>query len=208
MELAEACDPLVLADGTKIDPSTGKVIKDVASKFISVPSPSEAQRLIARTRKTVSELPLPPEKLSAVALVAFYTLYGLDKREISIALEGKLTEDQIENVRELDAYKDFMREARANIINTETQVVREVFEQHAPIAAAKVIELAQSENDVLAFKASQDVLDRAGHRPVDIIEHRHKMDDNLNIVITRRDETKENDIPTIDVTPERISDNA
>jgi hypothetical protein len=49
---------------------------------------------------------------------------------------------------------------------------------------------------VLAFKASQDILDRAGHRPADVIEHRHRMEDSLNIVITKRDETKQ--LPTLE----------
>lgn len=197
-------EPLVLADGTKIDCTSGKVVKDQPANFVSVPSPSEAQKIVARARKTVAELPMPPEKLSAVALVAFYTLYGLDDRDISIALDGKLSEDQIKHVRKLDAYSEFMAEAKANILHTETNLVREIFEQHAPIAAQKIIAHAQSGNDVLSFKASQDVLDRAGHRPADIIEHRHKMEDNLNIVITKRDENVQP--PMIDVTP-KVDDN-
>jgi peroxiredoxin family protein len=204
MDLPIGNEPLTLADGTQIDCESGKVIKTTAAKFISVPSPSEAQKIIARTRKTVAELPMPPEKLSVVALVEFYTLYGLDKREISIALDGKITEDQIENIRKLDAYIDFMQVAKENMLNTETQHVRDVFEKHAPIAAQKIVELAQSDVEVLAFKASQDVLDRAGHRPTDIVEHRHKMEDSLNIVITKRDETVP--VPTIDIRPERIEE--
>jgi hypothetical protein len=77
-------------------------------------------------------------------------------------------------------------------------------QRHAKDAANKVIELAASDSEVLAFKASQDVLDRAGHRPADIVEHRVKMEDALNIVFIKKDETQE--VPTIDVTPERIED--
>jgi hypothetical protein len=74
--------------------------------------------------------------------------------------------------------------------------------RHAPIAAKKIINLAQSDAEVLAFKASQDVLDRAGHRPVDIVEHRHKMEDALNIVYIKKDETIP--VPTIDVEAEAV----
>jgi hypothetical protein len=202
MDLPVGNEPLQLADGTQIDCGTGKVIRHDAGKFVSVPSPSEAQRIIARTKMTVAELPLPPKQLSAVALVAFYTLYGLSDRDISIALEGKLTEDQIEHVRKLDAYTEFMATAKQNMLHTETETVRELFEQHAPIAAKKIINLAQSDAEVLAFKASQDVLDRAGHRPVDIVEHRHKMEDALNIVYIKKDETIP--VPTIDVEAEAV----
>lgn len=203
MDLPIGNEPLQLADGTKIDCSSGKVIRDNPAKFVSVPSPSEAQRIITRTKMTIAELPLPPKQLSAVAMVAFYTLYGLSDRDISIALEEKLTEDQIKHVRKLDAYAEFMSTAKANMLHTETETVRELFEKHAPIAAQKVIELAQSDAEVLAFKASQDVLDRAGHRPADIVEHRHTMENSLNIVYIKKDETQQ--VPTIDITPETVS---
>jgi hypothetical protein len=196
MQLPDGNEPLVLADGTKIDPTSGKVIRDHVAKFIAVPSPSEAQKLIVKTRRTVGELPMPPKQLSAVALVAFYTLFGLPDSEISIALDGKLSVDQIKEIKQHEAYTDFMSTAKDNIINTETNVVRDVFQANAIHAASKVVELAQSENDVLAFKASQDILDRAGHRPADVIEHRHKMEDALQIVITKRDETQQ--LPVIE----------
>lgn len=202
MDLPLGNEPLQLADGTKIDCDSGKVIKDTPANFVVVPSPSEAQALIVKARKTVAELPLPPEKLSGVALVAFYSLYGLGDRDIALAINCALTEHQIKEIRKLDAYQDFMAAAKQNILHTEQQTVRDLFEKHAAAAAAKVISLAGNENDVLAFKASQDVLDRAGHRPADVVEHRHKMEDALNIVITRRDENQE--VPTIDVTPEHI----
>lgn len=202
MDLPVGNEPLRLADGTEIDCSSGKAIKDNAAKFVSVPSPSEAQKIIAQTRKTVSELPLPPEKLSGVALVAFYTLFGLGDRDIAIATNNQLTIEQIEHIRTLDAYVEFMQTAKANILHTETNIVREIFEEHAPKAARKVIEAAESDNDVLAFTAAKDVLDRAGHRPADIVEHRHKMEDALNIVITRRDEKEP--VPLINLKPEDV----
>jgi hypothetical protein len=203
MDLPLDNEPLKLADGTEIDCASGKVIKHTTAKFVSVPSPTEAQKIIARTRMTVAELPLPPKQLSAIAMVAFYTLYGLSDRDISIALEEKLTEEQITNIRELAPYKEFIATAKANMLHTETETVREMFEQHAPKAAQKIVELAQSDVEVLAFKASQDVLDRAGHRPADIVEHRHKMDDALRIVIERKD--IEPDVPLLDITPEEVN---
>lgn len=202
--LAESdLEPLILADGTKIDPTTGKAIKEKkAQSFVEVPSGIDAQQLVARTRKTVAELPLPPEQLSGVALVAFYTLFGLPDAEIAIATNSRLSIPQIKQIRELDAYKDFMTTAKDNILNTAVDQVREKFQKHAINAANKVIELAQSENEVLAFKASQDVLDRSGHRPADVVEHRHKMEDALNIVFIHKNEGQE--VPTIDVTPDKV----
>lgn len=201
--LADPDEPLVLADGTKINPVDGKVIKTASERFIQVPSPSEAQKLIVKTRKTVADLPLPPQQLSGVALVAFYTLFGLHDKEISIAVDGRLTVEQVKQIRELEAYKDFMVNAKQNIIETETDTVRGLFSAAAHGAAKKIIEHAEGENDVLSFKASQDILDRAGHRPADIVEHHHKMDDALQIVITKRDETQS--IPVIDIAPDKVT---
>lgn len=194
-------EPLVLADGTKIDPSTGRPIRD--TPLVCIPSPGEAQRIVARARKSVAELPLPPKQLSGVALVAFYTLFGLNDQDISIALDNSLSMEQIERIRNLDAYIDFMETAKANIVHTESDTVREMFQTHAANAASKIITLSQSDNDVLAFTASKDVLDRAGHRPADVVEHRHKMEDALNIVYIEKKANE--DVPMIDITPEEVS---
>lgn len=201
----DANEPLVLADGTKIDPSTGAVINDKRrNNFIEVPAPSVAQDIVAKSRRSVVDLPAAPKELTGVALVAFYTLFGLSDADIAIALEGKLTIEQISRMRSLDVYREFMEQAKVNIIDTSTDVVRDIFQRNAVGAANTVVELAQSDNDVLAFKASQDILDRAGHRPADIIEHKHKMDSNaLNIVITHRDENQT--LPVLDVTPSEVS---
>jgi nitrate reductase alpha subunit len=75
--------------------------------------------------------------------------------------------------------------------------VQAILVEHAKNAAEKVVELASSDNDVLAFKASQDILDRTGNRPVDIVEHRHRMVDALQVVFIKRDANES--IPTIDV---------
>ena len=201
MDLPVDNEPLVLADGTKIDPESGRPIRE--QPLVSIPTPGEAQRIVARARKTVAELPLPPKQLSGVALVAFYTLFGLHDQDISIALNGQLTVDQIENIRQLDAYIEFMETAKANIVNTQTDTVREMFQTHASNAAQKIISLAQSESSAVAFAASRDVLDRAGHRPADVVEHRHKMEDALNIVYIEKKANE--DVPYIDVTPEDVS---
>lgn len=201
MKLPDGDEPLILADGTKIDPSSGKVIRDNPKPFTEIVNPVEAQKIVSKVRRTVSELPVPPAQLSGVALVAFYTLFGLTDTDICIAVENKLSIDQITNIRKQEAYQEFMASAKQNILHTETTVVRDLFEQNAIMAAQRVVGLITNEdtNEVLAFKASQDILDRAGHRPADIVEHRHKMEDTLNIVITKRDET--NQLPMIDVTP-------
>lgn len=200
----DASEPLVLADGTRIDPTSGEVLKERKQRttFTEVPAPSVAQALVVKSRKSVADLPAPPAQLTGVALVAFYTLFGLGDRDISLALDSKISEEQVRRIRNLDAYKDFMSDAKANIIDSSTDLVRDVFQQNAVGAARTVVELAQSDNDVLAFKASQDILDRAGHRPADIVEHRHKMEDALQIVYIERNPDEH--APAIDVEFEHV----
>lgn len=202
----DASAPFELADGTKIDPTTGSIVKE-RKAFIEVPAPSVAQQLVVRARKSIADLPVPPQQLSGVALVAFYTLFGLSDSDIALALDGRLTVEQIERIRALDVYRDFMESAKTNIIDTSADQVREVFQNNALRMANNIINAANGDDDnVLAFKASQDVLDRAGHRPADIIEHKHKLEGGLNIVITRRDATQE--APVIDIDFERLDQDA
>lgn len=202
--LAESeLEPLILADGTRIDPTTGKAVKDrKAQRFVEVPSGAAAQELVVRTRKSVAELPLPPAQLGGVALVAFYTLFGLPDAEISVACGAQLTVPQIKKIRELDAYKEFMTQAKTNIMETETNQVRDIVQKHAVDAVNTIVD-AMDEGGVLGFKAAQDILDRAGHRPADIVEHRHSMENALQIVVTKRDAAP--DIPTIEGEYVRLS---
>jgi hypothetical protein len=196
--LAEALEPLVLADGRVIDPATGKVMKTGnTTKMVEVPRNSEAQQLVVRARKSVADLPAPPEALGGVALVAFYTLFGLDDVSISIATQNRLTIDQIKRIRTLEVYQQFMTEAKDSLLSAEKESVQAVLAKHSMAAAEKIATLADSENDVLAFKASQDILDRTGNRPVDVVEHRHRMEDALQVVFIKR-EAIEN-IPTVEV---------
>jgi hypothetical protein len=44
--------------------------------------------------------------------------------------------------------------------------------------------------------AARDILDRSGHRPSDVVEHRHRMDGGLVIEIVRRDGAV---VPTIEM---------
>lgn len=201
--LAESdLEPLVLADGTKIDPTTGKRVQE--KKMVQVPSAREAQEIVLRAQRKASDLPAPPAQMAPVALVAFYTLYGLADKEIAIACDGKITVDQIKTIRSLDAYKDFMSQAKDNLLASEGDAVRNLIQQKSLAAANKIADLVDSENDVLSFKASQDVLDRAGHRPADIVEHKHSMENALQIVVTKKDNSLEQ-LPIIEADYANIS---
>ena len=52
-----------------------------------------------------------------------------------------------------------------------------------------------SDNETTRMSAAKDVLDRAGQRPADVIEHKHKMEGGLTIEYVE----KKDDIPTINI---------
>jgi hypothetical protein len=189
MALAEnELEPLILADGTKVDPSTGKVIKEKKQRFVEIPSASKAVAIVARTKRSIAELPVPPSKMNGLSLVLFYTLYGLADQDIAIALN--ISRQQVENIKKLEEYQNIFNDVQRTILEHEANDVRNIFQQHAANAARKVVDIAENADDdsVLGFKAAQDILDRAGHRPVDTVMHKHQMDDSLKIVYIKKDE--------------------
>ena len=70
-----------------------------------------------------------------------------------------------------------------------------MFVQKSQKAAQTMFNLLDSENEATRGSAAKDVLDRAGQRPVDVVEHRHKMEGGLTIEYVE----KKKDIPTIEV---------
>ena len=59
------------------------------------------------------------------------------------------------------------------------------------------------EEGALGFAAAKDILDRAGHRPADVVEHRHRLDNSLQIEIIRKDENTAS-LPVIDAEFEEL----
>ncbi len=196
MSLADADEPLVLADGTKINPSNGKVIRDSSARggFVSIPSASEAQAIVARSRRSVAELPVPPKQMNAISLVLFYSMWGLGDNDIAMTI-GAVSLDQVKQIKKLPEYLTLSNDIMKTVLEHESNDIRQFFQQNASQAAKKIVDLTQEEG-VLGFKASQDILDRAGFRPADVVEHKHKFEDALKIEYVKKDPIP--DIPTIE----------
>ena len=203
MNLPDPNEPLILADGTKINPKNGNVIKDSIARggFTEIPSASEAQAIVAKTRRNVAELPTVGPGMNAISLVLLYSIWGLSEQDI--AIQTGLSNDQVKNIRKLDEYKTLSNDVLKNILEHEANDIRTFFAQNATHAAKKIVDIAIQEDGALGFKASQDILDRAGFRPADVHEHRIKMDA-LQIEVINKTEDKH--IPAIegsyiDITP-------
>lgn len=196
MALVGTDEPLVLADGSVVHPD-GRVEKPGAPRLVEVPTNREAQQLVVQTRRRLADLPDVPRTMNAIGVVLSYTLFGLDNHEIALATG--LTEQQVGNIKMLDAFDTMKNDVVTGILHAETDNVRDVFTQHARKAASSVVALLESGREDVRMKAASDILDRGGFRPADVVEHKHKLEGGLTIEIVRK---RDDVAPVIDIMPE------
>jgi hypothetical protein len=195
-------DYITLADGKKIDTRSGRIVKNTT--HFELPTVSEAQQLVAATKRKLSELPSLPERMHPIALVLSYRLFGLGDDEIALALGWPL--DQVKRIGMMQEYGDLYDAVTSNILSAETGQVRDLFTKHSRTAANKMVDLMNCDEDAIALAATKDILDRAGHRPADlIVENRNKMQADLVVKFVNDDRT--NQMPMIDVTPPKENEN-
>jgi hypothetical protein len=189
MPLPNSNEPLKLADGRVVYPDgrTGVdgTSADPARQFVEVPTHSEAQRIVTAARRKLSELPEVPRTMNAVGVVLSYTLFGLDDEEIAIATG--MSVDQIGRIKVGDPYTQMHEAIVRTVLDSETNVVRELFIKNAKSAAQVVVRAMDEGTRADRMAAARDILDRSGHRPSDVVEHRHRMDGGLVIEIVKRD---------------------
>ena len=195
--LPQGTEPLVLADGTKINPIDGNIVTDISEAVIEVPNTQDIKREITASRKRVSDLPVPPEQMNTISVILSYSLFGISDDDISNVISLPL--DQIEKIKKSDAYEKLQSQLIKNIVESDLSDVRGMFVQQSHGAAQVMFSAMNNEEHgiVTRMAAAKDVLDRAGQRPVDVVEHRHKMEGGLTIEYVE----KKDDIPTIDITP-------
>jgi hypothetical protein len=193
--LPEPNEAIILQDGTRIDPVSGRRER---TRVVVQPRQTEAQAIVTRARRKLADLPTTPRAANALMVVLGYTHVGLTDEDIAIATD--LTVDQIKHMRALSAYKELERSTIQAIIQQDSDDVRTFIAQHARDAAQSIVQAIQSEDEAVALRASMDVLDRAGHRPADVIEHRVRMEGALTIEFIEKDAGKE--VPTITIEKE------
>lgn len=194
MPLPRRDAPLRLADGRLVMPD-GTVGADPAI-MVEVPTADEAVRIVTAARRKLSELPEVPRTMNAVGVILSYTLFGLDDEEIAIATG--LAMDQIGRIKVGDAYTQMHDAVVRTVLDSETNVVRELFTKNARNAAQVVVRAMEEGTRADRIAAAKDILDRSGHRPSDVVEHRHRMDGGLVIEIVRRNGAE---MPVIDMEP-------
>ena len=199
MPLPIGTEPLVLADGTKINPLDGKILKD--DILVEVPNTREIQRDIVAARKRIADLPLPTEQMNTLSLVMAYSVFGLSDKDIGSVLS--LTEEQVHNIKMNNVYNELQQNLVQSIIHSDTTEVRDLFVLNSKTSAQLFVDTVNDSEMGIGTRlsAANNILDRAGHRPADIVEHRHKVEGGLRIEYVKKEEQ---DIPTIDITPEGV----
>jgi hypothetical protein len=132
--------------------------------------------------------------MNAIGAIMSYTLFGLDDEEIAVATG--LSVQQIGNIKLSDPYGQMYQAVVRTILDSETDVVRELLAKNAKSAANVMVDALQSGSRSDRMAAARDILDRSGHRPADVVEHRHRVDGGLVIEYVKRGT---DDLPTIDM---------
>ena len=199
MPLPIGTEPLVLADGTKINPLDGKILKD--NILVEVPNTREIQRDIVAARKRIADLPLPPEQMNTLSLVMAYSVFGLSDKDIGSVLS--LSQEQVHNIKMNNVYNELQQNLVQSIIHSDTTEVRDLFVLNSNTSAQLFVDTVNDSEMGIGTRlsAANNILDRAGPRPADIVEHRHKVEGGLRIEYVKKEEQ---DIPTIDITPEGV----
>lgn len=194
--------PLELADGTLIDPTTGRMINPfiedlIDENYVEVPSNTEAQAIVTRTRRTIADLPDIPERMNTVSVVLTYYMFGMEDAEIAVATGLRV--EQVVSVKLLDAFSKMEEAVSRGILKNDKGEVQSLIEDAGVEAIKKVKSLMHSEDDKVQLTAAKDILDRGGHRPADILEIRGQMSSTLKIEhVIRSDDMQ---APVIEVNP-------
>jgi len=194
--LPQGTEPLILADGTVINPVDGSVVID--ESLVEIPNTETIKREIVASRMRISDLPVPPNQMNTLSVLLSYTLMGITDEDISTALLIPL--EQVTTIKKSDEYTKLSDAIVANIVASDLSTVRGMFVDKSR-NAANVMFGAMEDVELginTRMTAAKDILDRAGQRPVDVVEHRHKMEGGLTIEYVE----KKDDLPLIDVTPE------
>lgn len=178
--LADQDAPLKLADGTLIY-KNGRVVKPGQPQvaMVEIPTNSEARELVVRTRRQLVDLPAVPKTMAAINVVLVYELFGLSDDEIAVA--SGLTSQQVMNIKATSAYATMRGHVTETVLKAESEDVRTLFQQKAKIAADQITDLMRNGKQEVRLSAAKDILDRAGHRPVDVYEHRVSLEGELRI---------------------------
>lgn len=194
----------------KITLANGKVVEKVEPKnnnAIIMKNNLQLQYEEAQVRRKLTDLP-DISNINLFSQVLCYHLFGLSAKDISTIT--KISEQNIQTMLMSYEFGEYKNKVLKSIAETDQENVRDFIAAKSKRAAEKVLEIMECGNPKFALPAAQDILDRAGHRPVDVVEHRAKLDNELRILFVSKnddDRKKLESITAQDAEFVEVSDN-
>lgn len=207
MEIVKG-QPLTLPDGTIVLPEANASGSKVVSKaeqeqeaarvqverelgdLLSDPVNNEFSELYKRT---LADIDVDFARMNVVMLVASYTLWGLDSYAVSRVLN--VSTGQVDALKMSDLYTRVQKQLIEAVRYAEAATVHGYLAAKSHAAARVVAASLTNPSGDLRLAAAKDILDRAGFRPADRVEHTHKFEDELRIRYVQDDTV----VPTIDL---------
>jgi len=181
-------DHIELADGTKVSTTTGEVIREKKEKTASPSFTSVAPTANEMITTRLSDLPVSPKQMNGIAALIVYRLLGMPESDIAEALGTDV--EKIKAIAATPIFTELFGKVSNQVMDLNSESIRVRFAAMSRDALNKVYEIMSDSDDKNALKAAQDILDRAGHRPADIIMHRHQVEGGLKIeYISRKIDT-------------------
>lgn len=159
-KLARQGDPYVTNDGRVLAPDRDEVdVPDIDRKRHVQPAEFRPVRRIS-----VKELPAPASVMNAVGVIFMYTMLGITDREICELLQ--LAQDQVDSLRTNPAYESLFSTVLNEFVSADSELIESRLAAYAHGALTRVAHLsANAEEESVQLRASDSILDRAGHTP-------------------------------------------
>ena len=207
--MADIIPFITLADGTIIDTKTGRQadLPVTPVSTIEVPQTDDDPVLTPEDEKIgkqrrplnntvkISEIGVSPKLLIPTSVVVSLTLTGIADSEICQLLG--ISPTQLTRIRGLDAYDDMRSRMLVRLRESDKDQIRQKLYNTAETAAQRLSQLVDSRDEKIQLAAANSILDRTGHKAADILEVKHSFENEMRIRVI--DDTKNNDIPTIDL---------
>jgi hypothetical protein len=190
-------EEIQLADGTIINTQTGRTTNKQEQKQTQVLEHynelvTNALTDESRNNKFIDDLPEEPARIQSCALIAVYSLFGLTQGAIAQALG--LSEKHVVSLKASVQYTELQRGIVDNIIETIASNVRGRFLQYADEALQTQVDIMRdfAVADSVRAAVSNQILDRAGLRPDDVIQSKlEEAEGGLRIEIVDRTDTQD-----------------
>lgn len=196
--LPDVSTPLILADGRVVDPVTGAVRKPPSDEdhaidaMLEVPRNEDLKLRTAAMERRLADLPLPVERMHGLSVILSYSLFGLNEEDIAVATGLRI--EQVVQVMMSDAYVTLKRAVVENIQTADMSDIRAAIHMNARRGLVVADEILRDGSEGAKVAILKDMLDRDGHRPVDVVEHRMKMEGGLRVEIVRKNENVDVDV--------------